>query len=367
MNYVNDSAPMHFASAVNAPTAAIYCSTVPSFGFGPLSTKAVVIEIQEPLACRPCGIHGHAACPEGHFNCALHIKDEQLLNALPESDVLLVQDGSIALRVLQKYPNRVTHCKVTIWWLGICNGVLAGTRHGIAFNKDCRKYSKFFLHKDVYLRKPMDINCSDKELFIFKKIAHAAEELKQPCYVIGGFVRDKILGRNSKDADIVCVGDGIELAHRVAERFQPKPPVAFYKNFGTASIKVDDFDIEFVGARKESYRYHSRNPEVAPGTLEEDQLRRDFTINALAINLSGANYGKLIDPFNGLDDLNAKIIRTPLEPGQTFSDDPLRMMRAVRFASQLGFTIDEKTWEGICLHVDRIKIISQEADNRRIQ
>ncbi len=206
----------------------------------------------------------------------------------------------------------------------------------------------------------MDINCTDKELFIFKKITHAAADLQLPCYLIGGFVRDKLLGRASKDADIVCVGDGIELAHKVAERCQPKPTVAYYKNFGTASIKVDDFEIEFVGARKESYRYHSRNPEVTPGTLEEDQLRRDFTINALAISLYGDNFGKLIDPFNGVDDLKGKIIRTPLEPGQTFSDDPLRMMRAVRFAAQLEFTIEDKTWEGICLHVDRIKIISQE-------
>jgi putative nucleotidyltransferase with HDIG domain len=206
----------------------------------------------------------------------------------------------------------------------------------------------------------MDISCSDKELFIFKKIAQAAAELKLPCYLIGGFVRDKIIGRSSKDADIVCVGDGIELANQVAERFLPKPSVAVYKNFGTASLRIDDFDVEFVGARKESYRYHSRNPEVAPGSLEDDQLRRDFTINAMAVSLNKENYGNLIDPFNGLQDINAKIIRTPLDAGQTFSDDPLRMMRAVRFAAQLGFSIDEKTWEGICLHVDRIKIISQE-------
>ncbi|MBZ5856662.1 CCA tRNA nucleotidyltransferase [Flavihumibacter profundi] len=206
----------------------------------------------------------------------------------------------------------------------------------------------------------MDINCTEKELFVFNKIAHAAEELNMPCYVIGGFVRDKILQRESKDADIVCVGDGIELAHRVAERFQPKPQVAFYKNFGTASIRLDDFEIEFVGARKESYRYHSRNPEVTPGNLEEDQLRRDFTINALAISLNKSDYGRLVDPFNGITDLENKIIRTPLEPGKTFSDDPLRMMRGIRFSSQLGFHIEEKTWEGICAHIDRIKIISQE-------
>jgi poly(A) polymerase len=206
----------------------------------------------------------------------------------------------------------------------------------------------------------MEINCSEKELFIFKKIAITGQQLNLPCYVIGGFVRDKILGRSSKDADIVCVGDGILLAHKVAERFEPKPPVAYFKNFGTASLKIDELAVEFVGARKESYRYHSRNPEVTAGNLAEDQERRDFTINAMAISLQQADYGKLIDPFDGIGDLDKKIIRTPLEPGKTFSDDPLRMMRAVRFAAQLDFTIDDKTWEGICLHVDRIKIISQE-------
>src|ERR1044071_4958284 len=185
----------------------------------------------------------------------------------------------------------------------------------------------------------MDIRCTEKELFVFNKIAHAAEEIGVPCYLIGGFVRDKILGRSTKDADIVCVGDGILLAHKVAERFNPKPVVSFFKNFGTAHIKIEDWDIEFVGARKESYRYHSRNPEVVPGTLKDDQDRRDFTINALAISLNKADYGKLIDPFDGVKDLEKKIIQTPLNPTQTFSDDPLRMMRAVRFASQLHFTI----------------------------
>lgn len=212
----------------------------------------------------------------------------------------------------------------------------------------------------------MDIRCSEKELFVFKKIEHAAEELGVPCYIIGGFVRDKLLGRTTKDADIVCVGDGIELAHKVAARFQPKPSVSFFKNFGTAQIKLKhfygeaDLEIEFVGARKESYRYHSRNPEVVPGTLKDDQERRDFTINALAISLNPEDYGQLIDPFNGVQDLEKKIIQTPLDPAQTFSDDPLRMMRAVRFASQLNFVIAPVTYQAIKDNVERIRIISQE-------
>ena len=250
----------------------------------------------------------------------------------------------------------------------------------------------------------MDIKCNEKELFVFKKIAHAAEELGVTAYVIGGFVRDKLLDRATKDADIVCVGDGIQLAHKVAERFQPKPAVSFFKNYGTAQIKLKHFyddhhaagehiqltaepdgessehdidapdavqdelqpqekstlEIEFVGARKESYRYHSRNPEVVPGTLKDDQDRRDFTINAMAISLNAADYGKLIDPFNGLLDLEKKIIQTPLDPGTTFSDDPLRMMRAVRFASQLNFTIAPVTFQSIKDHAERIRIISQE-------
>jgi putative nucleotidyltransferase with HDIG domain len=206
----------------------------------------------------------------------------------------------------------------------------------------------------------MDIPCTEKELFVFRKISHAARELGMPCYVIGGFVRDKLLGRQTKDADIVCVGDGIELAHKVAELFKPKPGVSFFKTYGTAQIKLDDWEIEFVGARKESYKYHSRNPEVMPGTLEDDQKRRDFTINALAISLNEGDYGKLIDPFEGISDLGKKIIQTPLDPLQTFSDDPLRMMRAIRFASQLNFTIAPVTIQAIKDNAQRIRIITQE-------
>jgi putative nucleotidyltransferase with HDIG domain len=206
----------------------------------------------------------------------------------------------------------------------------------------------------------MDINCTDKELFVFKKIANAAKDLRMPCYLIGGFVRDKLLGRRTKDADIVCVGDGIQLAHAVADLFNPRPSVSFFKTFGTAQIKIDDLEIEFVGARKESYRTHSRNPNVQPGSLADDQNRRDFTINALAISLNADSYGQLLDPFNGIEDLKSKIIQTPLDPLDTFSDDPLRIMRAIRFATQLEFTIAPKTYEAIRTTADRISIISQE-------
>lgn len=207
----------------------------------------------------------------------------------------------------------------------------------------------------------MQIPCTEKEAFIFHKIARAAASLPCETYLIGGFVRDKLLGRETKDADIVCVGDGIQLARETAKQFNPTPSVSFFKTFGTAHIKVaEDFDIEFVGARKESYQYHSRNPEVQPGTLADDQNRRDFTINALAISLNAADYGTLLDPFNGIGDLEKKIIQTPLDPAQTFSDDPLRMMRAIRFAAQLGFTIEAKTLQAIKDNVERIRIITQE-------
>lgn len=206
----------------------------------------------------------------------------------------------------------------------------------------------------------MDINCTDKELFLLKKIAAAAEELQVEAYLIGGFVRDKIIGRATKDADIVCMGDGIALAYKVAEKFNPKPLVAFFKTFGTAQIKINDFEVEFVGARKESYNYDSRKPAVEPGSLEDDQNRRDFTINALAISLNKASFGKLIDPFEGLLHIEQKNIQTPLDPLQTFSDDPLRMMRAIRFATQLNFTIHAETFKAIVNNVHRIKIVSQE-------
>lgn len=211
----------------------------------------------------------------------------------------------------------------------------------------------------------MQIECTKEEMIIFKKVAAAAADLQVDCYAIGGFVRDKLLGRATKDLDIVCIGDGIELAEKVAASFRPVPQVIVFKNYGTAQIKIklsDDslLEIEFVGARKESYRADSRNPAVSPGTLKDDQDRRDFTINALAISLNKSNFGALLDPFGGVQHLGEKRIKTPLEPGKTFSDDPLRMMRAIRFAAQLHFTIDAETLASIEEHAGRIKIISKE-------
>ena len=196
---------------------------------------------------------------------------------------------------------------------------------------------------------------------IFSKIGLAADRLGVDSYVIGGYVRDAILGRECKDIDVVCIGSGIDLALEVAKEFDlPEHAVSVFKNFGTAMIKVDDWDLEFVGARKESYNRDSRKPVVEEGSLEDDQNRRDFTINALAVQLNKAYWGKLLDPFNGLGDLQAKIIRTPLAPGITFSDDPLRMMRAVRFAAQLGFDIYPETFEALKTEKDRLSIISME-------
>lgn len=206
----------------------------------------------------------------------------------------------------------------------------------------------------------MDIQLNDKERIIINKIAEAAQQLGVECYLIGGFVRDKILNRPTKDADIVCVGDGIELASAVAQKFKPVPEVNYFKNFGTAHIHASDFDIEFVGARRESYQHNSRKPSVQPGSLRDDQLRRDFTINALAISLNENDFGKLLDPFNGISHLNEKLIITPLDPDQTFSDDPLRMLRAIRFATQLKFRIADETFQSVKRNAQRIGIISQE-------
>ncbi len=206
----------------------------------------------------------------------------------------------------------------------------------------------------------MSLTFTDKEIQVLKAISSAAGKLGLPSYLIGGFVRDKIIGRATKDADIVCLGDGIALANEVADAFKPRPAVAFFKTFGTAQIKLPDLEVEFVGARKESYRQDSRKPEVVPGTIEDDQNRRDFTINALAVSLNQEDFGTMIDPFNGVQDIADKIIRTPLAPLQTFSDDPLRMMRAIRFATQLDFIITPETFQAITDNAHRIKIVSQE-------
>lgn len=195
---------------------------------------------------------------------------------------------------------------------------------------------------------------------IFQEISETADQMQLETYVIGGFVRDIYLNRKSKDIDIVTVGSGIELAKRVSEKLKSKPQVHIFKNFGTAMLKYRDLEIEFVGARKESYQTDSRKPEVEEGTLQDDQNRRDFTINALALGLNKSNFGELIDPFNGIEDLKNKIIRTPLNPDITFSDDPLRIMRAIRFSTQLGFEIQHETLQSISKNKDRINIISGE-------
>lgn len=196
---------------------------------------------------------------------------------------------------------------------------------------------------------------------IFKIIAQSAKELSLDSYVIGGFVRDFILKRGTaKDIDVVAIGDGIKLARQVAKNLPTKPKVQVFKTYGTAMLRYDGIEVEFVGARKESYTEDSRNPAVENGTLEDDQNRRDFTINAFALDLSDPNFGNLLDPFDGLTDLQNKIIRTPLDPNITYSDDPLRMMRAIRFATQLDFVIEKESLDAITRNSDRIKIITNE-------
>ncbi|HEX6224189.1 MAG TPA: HD domain-containing protein [Chryseolinea sp.] len=195
---------------------------------------------------------------------------------------------------------------------------------------------------------------------IFKVVGSVADSLQLETYVVGGYVRDLILKRSSKDIDFVCVGSGIELAQKVADTLGKGVQVNVFKSFGTAQIVYDGLELEFVGARRESYRQESRKPIVENGTLSDDQKRRDFTINALAINLNKDTFGDVVDPFDGQQDMKRKIIRTPLDPAITFSDDPLRMMRAVRFASQLNFDIEADAFQAIISHADRIKIVSQE-------
>ena len=196
---------------------------------------------------------------------------------------------------------------------------------------------------------------------IFNILSEAADDINVEAYVIGGFVRDFFLKRGkAEDIDVVAVGSGIELAKKVSEKLPGKPPVKVFKTYGTAMLKIFDLEVEFVGARKESYTENSRNPEVEQGTLADDQNRRDFTINALALQLNKKDFGKLLDPFKGLEDLKTQLIKTPLDPEVTFSDDPLRMIRAIRFASQLHFKIDQKSIQAIKDHAERIDIVSKE-------
>ena len=195
---------------------------------------------------------------------------------------------------------------------------------------------------------------------IFGQIAETADTLGLECYVVGGYVRDIFLQRPSKDIDVVVVGSGIEMAEALGKRLGRGAHVSVFKNFGTAQVKYKATEVEFVGARRESYQRDSRKPIVEDGTLEDDQNRRDFTINALAVCLNKARFGELVDPFGGLDDMKEKTIRTPLDPDITFSDDPLRMMRCIRFATQLGFYIDDDTFDSLCRNKERIEIISRE-------
>ena len=206
----------------------------------------------------------------------------------------------------------------------------------------------------------MVFNIKPYERKIFELLQLSAKEMGYPVYVVGGYVRDRLLARESNDLDVVCVGDGIALAEKLATKLIPTPYIAVYRRFGTAMIRHKDIEIEFVGARKESYSIDSRKPAVENGTLEDDQNRRDFTINALAVSLNEEDYGEIKDPFNGFHDLENKIIRTPLDPDKTFADDPLRMMRAIRFSTQLDFEIEAATLKSISKNKHRISIVSKE-------
>jgi len=201
---------------------------------------------------------------------------------------------------------------------------------------------------------------STQDIELFKKIGKVADASKIKCYVIGGYVRDILLGKHAKDIDFVCETNGVEFAQKVHKIFINPSKLSVFKTYGTAMFKVDDYELEFVGARKESYKSNSRNPVVASGSLKDDFLRRDFTINAMAISLNENNFGELVDPFNGKDDLKNGLIRTPTKPNTTFSDDPLRMLRAIRFSAQLNFTIVEETLQGIIDNSKRVEILTQE-------
>ncbi len=195
---------------------------------------------------------------------------------------------------------------------------------------------------------------------VFQSLSKAASDSGFKAWVVGGFVRDLVLDRPTKDIDVMVLGSGVEFAHIFASSIPGEKNVSYFRNFGTAQVKTDDWVIEFVGARKESYNRHSRNPVVENGSMEDDQNRRDFTINSMYLSLNAEDFGTLTDPFNGIEDLKKGIIRTPNNPSITFSDDPLRMLRAIRFATRLKFSIEEKTWQALKDNAHRISIVSQE-------
>ncbi len=221
---------------------------------------------------------------------------------------------------------------------------------------------KFLFFPYFWRLKKIDLNFGTEitQLEVFQHLRKIVAETKTETYIVGGYVRDLLLGRPCKDIDVVCLGSGLDLAEKFASLYGEKAEVSLFKNFGTAMVKIPDWEVEFVGARKESYQRDSRKPIVEDGTLKEDQDRRDFTINALAISLNGQNWGELIDPFGGVAHLKEKIIKTPLGPDITFSDDPLRMMRAIRFATQLNFDIEPDTFDAIIRNKERIEIVSKE-------
>lgn len=224
----------------------------------------------------------------------------------------------------------------------------------------------FALKRKKMYRPTREELCKILDTPIFRKITETADSLGMECYVVGGFVRDIFLERPSTDIDVVVVGKGIEMARAFSKRLGKGAHLSVYANFGTAQVKYGEHEIEFVGARKESYSHDSRNPIVEDGTLEDDQNRRDFTINAMAICLNSERFGELVDPFDGMLDLEDRIISTPLEPGITFSDDPLRMMRCIRFATQLNFYIEDETFQALCDNKERIRIISRERINEEL-
>ena len=243
--------------------------------------------------------------------------------------------------------------------LTIPEGVTSIGQYAFAHDK-VEKHTIMKLYSDAALAKILDKP-------IFRQISASADELGLECYVVGGFVRDIFLERPSNDIDVVVVGSGIEVARQLQKNLGRNPKtgrwrahLSVFRNFGTAQVKMGNMEVEFVGARKESYSHDSRKPIVEDGTLEDDQNRRDFTINAMAICLNNARFGELVDPFDGIADMEDRIIATPLDPEITFSDDPLRMMRCIRFATQLNFQIEDDTFEALERMVDRIKIVSGE-------